>query len=145
MTTGTLLAQNWPSRKPEPRGIESRKSQTLWICSHACMAFFPAPPELEIGCFRGNPLSEQLADFTADLDWQHTDVLARKCAQLSHNKGYKYFALGNNGVCSSGANAKTEYFKNGGARLSDCLNGVGNKKSIFAYSLGKAIVAPIVW
>ena len=99
--------------------------------------FSAAPPEIEIGCFNGNPLKEVLGDLTNEVDWEHTDVVERKCAQLAHDKGYKYFALGNNGICYSGAKAQTEYFSQGVASQLDCMNGIGRDNHIFVYTLGE--------
>jgi hypothetical protein len=104
------------------------------------MFFSSAPDEIKIACFRGNPipLEENLGDLKSSVDWDHTEIVVQKCRNLTHDKGYKYFALGDGGICYSGPNTKTKYYEQGTASATNCNNGIGKQGFIFVYTLGKS-------
>ena len=92
--------------------------------------------ENKIGCFKAfhNPLNEILGDLTRE----SLDVMIDACAQLAHNKRYKYFALGKNGMCYSGPNAQTDYFKEGPASSrKGCTHDVGDRRHNFVFTFSK--------
>ena len=100
-----------------------------------------APPEIQVTCFNGaDNLQEVLADFTNEIQWDNTNEVVKKCAQLAHSKDYKIFALGQNGLCLSGPDTRHRYYINGvdGAY---CKDGVGMGNSMFVYALGMAVYA----
>ncbi len=97
---------------------------------------FLAPPEIQVACFQGaDNLAEVLGDFTKEIQWDNTNEVVKKCAKLAYNKGFNLFALGQNGLCLSGADTRRKYHISGtyGAK---CRDGIGMGKSMFVYTLG---------
>ena len=100
---------------------------------------FSVPKFREIACFNtgSSLLSDILGDFKSQVaDEKHQEVIGA-CAELAFDKGYKFFALGYNGVCRSGPNARDEYHKEGATSDSNCPNGIGINKRIAVYTFGK--------
>ena len=110
-----------------------------------CALFSPnqAPPEIQVACFVGSDhFKEILGDFTNKINWNNTNVVAKKCAKLAYANGYTLFALGKNGLCLSGADMKQKYYAYGTYRAK-CRDGIGiSWNSMFVYSLGKQC---IIW
>ncbi|RMX48625.1 hypothetical protein pdam_00008003 [Pocillopora damicornis] len=92
------------------------------------------PKFREIACF--NTGSSLLSDILGDFKSQVADEkqVIGACAELAFDKGYKFFALGYNGVCRSGPNARDEYHKEGATSDSNCPNGIGINKRIAVYT-----------
>ena len=95
-----------------------------------------------IGCFNHDPnavpvLQEQRK---RELDINKVSTAVIKCAELAKENGYKYFAVGYNGVCYSGPQANETYFKKGPAQTKKkCTsNGVGKQGAIVVYTFGKS-------
>lgn len=94
-----------------------------------------------MACFIGaDNIKEVLGDFTKQINRDDTNKVVKKCAKLAHNKGYKLFALGSNGLCLSEANMKQKYHISG-SEGAKCKDGIGMWNSMFVYSLGKVALA----
>ena len=122
----------------------SAKLYLLWemaALSQTLFLFPSAPQEAKIGCFkaRGGSLTEQLADYRDEIVPGDTAAVIRKCAQLAHDRGYEYFALGKKGICFSGPlDTSGNYFAEKGVHVDNCSGDIGGDKYIFIFTLGKS-------
>ena len=94
-----------------------------------------------VACFTGaDNLEEELGNFAKEID-SGTDTYdaVEECAELAHDKHYKMFALGKNGVCLSGADTQNRYYING-TKDAVCEDGIGKGDSMLVYSLGQCWV-----
>ncbi|XP_048588217.1 A disintegrin and metalloproteinase with thrombospondin motifs 18 isoform X2 [Nematostella vectensis] len=105
--------------------------------SEPCNSDNPCTPneEIEIACFVTNSDIAVLADLTENLDLNNTAAIVQQCTQLAHAQGFKYFALGDNGICYSDADTNTTYFLNGETGKNNCYAGVGRAGYMFVYTL----------
>jgi len=78
-----------------------------------------------------------LQDLRKDFDPNNTEPTIIKCADLSNERGYRFFALGSNGICYSGPLAEGHYYKLGTTKKKHCVNGVGRERKAYAYSFGE--------
>ncbi|XP_015758816.1 PREDICTED: A disintegrin and metalloproteinase with thrombospondin motifs 18-like [Acropora digitifera] len=120
-------------------------NKTKYICN--CSAGFKGekcqvPPYFGIACFKHNTGQgiRMLQDLRKDFDPSNTEPTIIKCADLSNERGYRFFALGSNGICYSGPLAEGHYYKLGTTKKQHCVNGVGRKRKAYAYSFGVAAV-----
>lgn len=92
------------------------------------------PPEIQVACFVGaDKLGEVVGDFTNEIKWENTNEVVKKCANLIHQKGYKLFAMGRNGLCLSANDIRDKYHTSG-TEGAYCRSGIGIGNSIFVYS-----------
>lgn len=65
-----------------------------------------------IGCFKtpSGLFSKTLGDFRAEAKTDPNQAVMQ-CGELAHRNGYRVFALGFDGLCTSGADAKNKYYK----------------------------------
>ncbi|KAK2559265.1 A disintegrin and metalloproteinase with thrombospondin motifs 6 [Acropora cervicornis] len=92
------------------------------------------PPEMQVACFVGaDKMREILGYFTDNIPWENTNEVVQKCARLAHQKGYKLFALGKNGLCLSDADVQNIYHASG-TYGAFCRSGIGIDNSIFVYT-----------
>ena len=90
-----------------------------------------------MACFVGaDKLGEVVGDFTNEIKWENTNEVVKKCANLIHQKGYKLFAMGRNGLCLSANDIRDKYHTSG-TEGAYCRSGIGIGNSIFVYSFGK--------
>jgi len=103
--------------------------------------FITAPDRIQIACFRDtSQFEETLGDFTSTFDANNPVEVIVQCAVLAYGQNYRYFAVGNNGICYSGPNTKQRYWQNQDwpyASANDCLNGVGSENFVFVYTFGE--------
>ena len=78
-----------------------------------------------------------LQDLRKDFDPNNTEPTIIKCADLSNERGYRFFALGSNGICYSGPLAGKYYCKSGTTQKQHCVNGVGRVGKAYAYTFGE--------
>ena len=98
--------------------------------------FYVAPPEMQVACFAGaDKMREVLGCFTHNITWKNTNEVVKKCARLAHQKSYKLFALGKNGLCLSDADVRNIYHTSG-TNGAFCRSGIGIDNSIFVYTFG---------
>lgn len=114
-------------------------NKTKYICN--CSAGFKGencqvPPYFGIACFKHNTSQgiRMIQDLRKDFDPSNTEPTIIKCADLSNERGYRFFALGSNGICYSGPLAEGHYYKLGTTKKQHCVNGVGRKRKAYAYS-----------
>ena len=101
---------------------------------------FSVPSFSRIACFNtGNSfLPDVLGDFTQEVKQGRAQEVIGKCAELAFQKNYKFFALGYNGRCRSGPNARNEYHNMTTANeVKYCPNGIGIDKRIVVYTFGE--------
>ena len=95
----------------------------------------------KIACFntKNEYLPDELGDFRDKVKRnKHHEVIYR-CAEIAFDKNYKFFALGYNGRCRSGANAQHEYHKVSSANEQKCPHGIGRDKRIAVYTFGELL------
>ena len=71
-------------------------------------------------------------------------VTVAKCAEHVHRKGYRFFAMGQNGMCYSGPGAGETYFRYGPAAKTKCVKGVGKKGAAFVYTFGELMKTSVI-
>ena len=100
---------------------------------------FLVPAFSKIACFNtgSSYLSDVLGDFKSQVADKKHQVVISTCAELAFDKGYQFFALGYNGLCRSGPNARDEYHKEGATSDNNCVNGIGINKRIAVYTFGE--------
>ena len=82
-----------------------------------------------------------LGDFRDLVNENKAQEAISACAELAFDKSYKFFALGYNGKCRSGPNARDEYHIKGSTSDTNCPNGIGIDKRIVVYTFGKFLLA----
>ena len=120
---------------------------TLRVKSKAVAIFVPLVPSFsKIACFNtdNNLLPDVLGDFRDEVSQNKATEAIGECSELAFEKNYKFFALGYNGRCRSGANAKEEYHKKTSTKDTNCPNGIGNGKRIVVYTFGKLTCASVL-
>lgn len=129
------------SRKPCLNGgsCSENGDKTKYICN--CSAGFKGkkcqvPHYFGIACFKHKTGQRiyMLQDLRKDFDPNNTEPTIIKCADLSNERGYRFFALGSNGICYSGPLAEGHYYKLGTTQKKHCVNGVGRIGKAYAYS-----------
>ena len=106
-----------------------------------CVSFLVVPSFSKIACFNTDYefLPDILGDFRDQVAANQHEVAINACAELAFEKDYKFFALGYNGRCRSGPNAKEEYHKKTAvSETKYCPNGIGKDKRIVVYTFGKS-------
>ena len=100
---------------------------------------FLVPSFSKIACFNtgSSYLSDVLGDFKSQVADKKYQVVISTCAELAFDKGYQFFALGYNGLCRSGPNARDEYHKEGATSDNNCVNGIGINKRIAVYTFSE--------
>ena len=103
------------------------------------------PSFSKIACFETS--SKLLPDILGDFrdigkDNKYPQAIS-ECAELAFDKSYKFFALGYNGICWSGPNARQQYHSKRSVSDTNCPNGIGIEKRIDVYTFGKFTLASI--
>lgn len=104
--------------------------------------FFPfllVPSFTRIACFNtgSNTLPEVLGDFRNLVIQGRSEKSISSCAELAFDRSYKFFALGSNGICRSGPNAREQYPTKGSTKDINCPNGIGIDKRMTVFTFGK--------
>ena len=99
----------------------------------------PVPPFNRIACFNTAPglLTDILGNFKLEVTQNHAKEAIEKCSELAFEKNYTFFALGYNGMCRSGPNARNQYYIKGPTNDNHCPNGIGFERRIVVYTFGK--------
>ena len=100
---------------------------------------FLVPSYSKIACFNtgSSSLPDILGDFKSQVaENKHQGVISA-CAELAFDEGYKFFALGYNGICRSGPNARDDYHKESATSDNNCPNGIGINNRIAVYTFGE--------
>jgi len=94
------------------------------------------PSFSRIACFNTyyNFLPDVLGDFREEVNQNKAVEVIDKCSELAFEKNYKFFALGYNGRCRSGPNARDEYHNKSSTSDANCPNGIGIDKRIVVYT-----------
>jgi len=101
---------------------------------------FPLVPSFtRIACFNigSNLLPDVLGDFKNLVKQGRSKESISACAELAFGRSYKFFALGFNGICRSGPNARQQYHIKGSTKEINCPNGIGIDKRIAVFTFGK--------
>ena len=103
------------------------------------------PSFSRIACFntRSSLLPDVLGDFRDLVNENKAQEAISACAELAFDKSYKFFALGYNGKCRSGPNARHEYHIKGSISDTKCPNGIGIDKRIAVYTFGKFVTTTV--
>ena len=102
--------------------------------------------EHAIGCFKtpSGLFSKTLGDFRAEAKTDPNQAVMQ-CGELAHRNGYRVFALGFDGLCMSGADAKNKYYKHKQpGRKTDadkCSGVIGQGPLSVVYSFGNDVVS----
>ena len=78
-----------------------------------------------------------LGDFRNLVKEGRSEKSISACAELAFGRSYKFFALGFNGMCRSGPNARQQYHTRGSTKDINCPNGIGIDKRIAVFTFGK--------
>lgn len=118
----------------------SRKAQ--WLGKKETFLIFVlllVPSFTKIACFNigSNLRQDVLGDLTHLVKQDKFLESIRACAELAFSRSYKFFALGYNGLCWSGPNARQRYYIQGSAKETNCPNGIGKEKRIAVFTFGK--------
>ena len=130
------------SRFPYIIAIRSSRTEKNYQRYFTVFHFFLVPSFSKIACFNTEKsfLPDTLGDFKSLVaENKHQEVISA-CAELAFDKGYKFFALGYNGLCRSGKNTRDEYHKKSSTSDSNCPNGIGVGKRIVVYTFGESLV-----
>lgn len=84
-------------------------------------------------------LKDYLGVFKDEVNQNKISEAIGKCAELAFDKSYRFFALGDNGRCRSGQNAKEEYFIKGSTSETNCPKGIGVYRRISVYTFGRCL------
>ena len=97
------------------------------------------PSFTRIACFNigSNVLPDVLGDLTYLVKQDRLQESISACAELAFGRSYKFFALGFNGICRSGPNARQQYHIKGSTKETNCPNGIGIDKRISVFTFGK--------
>ena len=97
------------------------------------------PSFSRIACFNtgSSLLPDVLGDFRDLVNEKKSQEAISACAELAFDKSYTFFALGYNGKCRSGPNARDEYHSKSSTSDKNCPNGIGIDKRIVVYTFGK--------
>ena len=104
------------------------------------LSFVAVPSFSKIACFNteNNFLPDELGDFRNQVKKNKYEEVISACSELAFEKNYKFFALGYNGRCRSGPNARDEYHnKTTANEVKYCPNGIGIDKRIVVYTFGE--------
>ena len=104
------------------------------------MINFLVPPFSKIACFntRNDLLTDLLGDFRDEVKENKAAEAIAKCSALAVAKGYKLFALGQNGRCRSGPKAQDEYHAGTTTKDANCPQGIGSGNRIAVYTFGES-------
>ena len=94
------------------------------------------PPSYEVTCLRYDPkiYSIKLGDVSEILDWENTKPAIDFCRKLAHAKGLRNFAIGSATQC---VGMPHKDIRRPGTSSGGCLEGVGKKQAVFAYTFGE--------
>ncbi|XP_020601543.1 neurogenic locus notch homolog protein 1-like isoform X6 [Orbicella faveolata] len=94
------------------------------------------PSFTRIACFNigSNLLPDVLGDFKNLVKQGRSKESISACAELAFGRSYKFFALGFNGICRSGPNARQQYHIKGSTKEINCPNGIGIDKRIAVFT-----------
>lgn len=103
------------------------------------------PSFSKIACFEtaNSLLSDKLGDFRDLVKDNKIQQAISACAELAFGKSYKFFALGYEGLCRSGLDARQQYHSKPSVSDKNCPNGIGIKNRIEVYTFGKFTLASI--
>ena len=101
--------------------------------------FLLVPSFTKIACFNigSNLRQDVLGDLTHLVKQDKFIESIRACAELAFSRSYQFFALGDNGLCWSGPNARQRYYIKGSTKETNCPNGIGKEKRIAVFTFGK--------
>ena len=110
-------------------------------------SFVLVPSFSKIACFNteSSILPDLLGDFRDLVTVDKSQEAISACAELAFGKSYKFFALGYNGKCRSGPNARSEYHIKGSTKDTNCPNGIGIDKRIVVYTFGKFTLKLLIY
>ena len=118
--------------------FDTDREAWLWISLDLLPFSIPlVPPSYEVTCLRYDQkiYSIKLGDVSEILDWEHTKPAIDFCRKLAHAKGLRNFAIGSTYQCVGMPNKDTRQQRTSSG---GCLEGVGKKLAVFAYTFGKS-------